>query len=167
MQLHFLPRPDQRRIASPRLSSPRHPQSPQTTNLTRTLPADAALRPHAAVIATAPAVAPSGPGDYHSTLAGAGASRWAPRVRLPGSDAPSRVSIPLRAAPSPRQLVQAMTTASRCKYERMKMERSANQFVTRQLVERALDADGCGPQGEHDAVDPTIDAISRDAIRDD
>ncbi len=97
--------------------------------------------------AVAPAIAPNRPGDYPTTLAGAGAMRWVPRVRLPGSDAPSRTGIPLRTAPSLRQLVQAMTTASRCKYERMKMERSANQFVTRQLVERALDADGCGPRG--------------------
>lgn len=57
-----------------------------------------------------------------------------------------------------------MSTASRCKYERMKMERSANQFVTHQLVERALDADGCGPQAARTAADATIDAISRRAI---
>ena len=57
-----------------------------------------------------------------------------------------------------------MTTASRCQYERMKMERSTTQFVTRQLVERALDADGCGPPTGHGAADTTIDAISRSAI---
>src|SRR5574337_1915134 len=74
MQLHFLPQPDQRRAGSPRPPSPRHPRSAQATNLTRVLPADAALRPHAAVVATAPAIPPSGPGDYHSTLTGAGAS---------------------------------------------------------------------------------------------
>ncbi|WP_250887397.1 MULTISPECIES: hypothetical protein [unclassified Rhodanobacter] len=61
-----------------------------------------------------------------------------------------------------------MTTASRCEYERMKkMERSANQFVTRQLEERALDVDGCGPQPAHTAADATIDAISRRAVSDD
>lgn len=60
-----------------------------------------------------------------------------------------------------------MTTASRCKYERMKMERSANQFVTHQLVERALDADGCGPQAARTAADATIDAISHRAISND
>lgn len=130
----------------------------------------------------APVIAPNGPGDYQAPLTGVGALRWAPRVRLPGAeapshraprvrlpgaDAPSRTGIALPAAPSLRQLVHAMTTASRCKYERMKMERSANEFVTRQLVERALDADGCGPQAEHDAIDPTINAIARRATRGD
>ncbi|EIL98246.1 hypothetical protein RHOFW104T7_15725 [Rhodanobacter thiooxydans] len=167
MQLHLLARPGKRPAASPRSPSPRHPRSAQAANPARTLPADVVPRPHAAMLVVAPAIAPNGSDDYHAALAGAAAVRWAPRVRLPGSDAPSRTGIPLRAAPSLRQLVQAMTTASRCKYERMKMERSANQFVTRQLAERALDADGCGPQGEHDAIDPTIDAISRRATRGD
>lgn len=167
MQLHFLPQPDQGRADSPRPPSPRHPRSAQATSPMRTLPADTALRPHAAVIATAPASAPSGPGDYHATLTSAGAPRWTPHVHLPGSEAPSLTGIPLHAAPSLRQLVQTMTTTSRCKYERMKMERSANQFVTRQLMERALDTDGCGPQGQHDAGEPVIEAISRHTTRDD
>ncbi|WP_447737581.1 hypothetical protein [Rhodanobacter soli] len=47
------------------------------------------------------------------------------------------------------------------------MERSANPFVRRQLVERALDADGCGPQATHTTPDASIDAISRRAISDD
>lgn len=119
------------------------------------------------MVTAAPVIAPNDPGDYQAPLTGAGALRWAPRVRLPGAEAPSRTGIALPAAPSLRQRVHAMTTASRCKYERMKMERSANEFVTRQLVERALDADGCGPQGQHDAVDPAIDAIARRATRSD
>ncbi len=119
------------------------------------------------MVTAAPVIAPNGPGGYQAPLTGVGAFRWASRVRLPGADAPSRTGIALPAAPSLRQWVHAMTTASRCKYERMKMERRASQFVTRQLVERALDADGCGPTGGHDAIDPTIHAIARRATRGD
>jgi hypothetical protein len=63
-----------------------------------------------------------------------------------------------------QELVSTMTTASRCKYERMKMERSTTQFVTRQLMERAPDADGNAPPASHGTVDATFDAISRSAI---
>ena len=59
-----------------------------------------------------------------------------------------------------------MTMASRCKYERMKMG-SANQLATRELVERALDTDGCGPRATDTAADATIDDVSRRAIFDD
>jgi hypothetical protein len=107
---------------------------------------------------------PDRSGDYHAAIAGAGNAPWASRVRLPGSDLPPRAGIQLRTAPSVRQVVHAMTTASRCMYERMKMERSASQFVTRQLVERALGADGCGPQLDHAAAGDAVDAISHRAI---
>lgn len=73
-------------------------------------------------------------------------------------------SFQLHDSPSMRELLRSMTTASRCKYERMKMEKSTTQFVTRQLVERALDADGCGPPTGRSEADATIDAISRAAI---
>jgi len=167
MQLRFLARPGKRRTASLRPPSPQHSRPTPAADPARISPAAAAPRPHAATVTAAPVIAPNAPGDYQAPLTGAGALRWAPRVRLPGAEAPSRTGIALPAAPSLRQLVHAMTTASRCKYERMKMEHSASQFVTRQLVERALDADGCGPQAEHDAIDPTINAIARRATRGD
>lgn len=128
------------------------------------LPPGAATPPHTVVL-TRPASTSGGPDDYRSAVLGT--SQPAPHVNLPGADAPLRTGIQLRTAPSLQQVVRVMTTASRCKYERMKMERSANQFVTRQLVERALDADGCGPQATHATVDATVDAISRRAILDD
>lgn len=88
----------------------------------------------------------------------------ASRVRLQGSDTPSHIGNQLQTGPSLRQVVRAMATASRCKYERMKMEGSANQFVTRQLIERAPGADGCGPPSNHGSANATIDEISRRAI---
>lgn len=163
MQLRFLARPGQRRTASPRPPSPQHSRPTPAADPARISPAAAAPRPHAAMVTAAPVIAPNDPGDYQAPLTGAGALRWAPRVRLPGAEAPSRTGIALPAAPSLRQRVHAMTSASRCKYERMKMEHSASQFVTRQLVERALDADGCGSPAVHDAIDPSIDAIARRA----
>ena len=101
------------------------------------------------------------PGSFHADLRAAQGSR---KVPLPGLDAPSRTGIRLRDRPSMKEVVHAMTVASRCKYSRMKMQRSATQFVTPQLMQRALDADGCGPQLEHTPADATIEAVSREAI---
>jgi hypothetical protein len=57
-----------------------------------------------------------------------------------------------------------MAGASRCKYVRMKMEHSTNQFITAQLMDRALEADGCGPQVPHAVGEHTVEAISHQAI---
>ena len=163
LQLSFVARPTRPRSANP----PSRPAQPRTMHLAKSAAAPRAPGAAAssqAVIATSPANVPERSGDYHAAIAGAGNAPWAPRVRLPGSDMPPRAGIQLRTAPSVRQVVHAMTTASRCMYERMKMERSANQFVTRQLVERALGADGCGPQVDHAAAGDAVDAISRRAI---
>lgn len=126
-----------------------------------------AIAPPAAVstnvVVTAPPPATI-PGDYRSAAFGAQDAPWTPRLRLPGSATAPRTSLQLRDSPSMRELVRTMTTASRCKYERMKMQRSTTQFVTRQLTERALDADGCGPPASHGAADATIEAISRSTL---
>lgn len=163
LQLHFVARLDKPRATNPPPRPPQLRAAPPAKRAAATPPPTVAAPP--ALVASSPP--PDGLGDYRTALAGADSAPWASRVRLPGSDAPPRSAILLRSAPSLRQFVRAMTTASRCKYERMKMERSANQFVTRQLIERALDADGCGPQADHAAADATIEAISRDAIRGD
>jgi hypothetical protein len=162
LHLSFVARPDIPRPASP-------PPRPRRARAAHPAALMAVSLPPRAAIVTPPASVPDSSGDYRSAALGAGLrdAQPPPRVRLPGSDAPPRHGVQLRTAPSLQQVVRVMTTASRCKYERMKMERSANQFVTRQLVERALDADGCGPQAAHTAADATIDAISRRAISDD
>jgi hypothetical protein len=109
---------------------------------------------------------PSSPGDYHSPLLGGpgGITASAPVAHLPGSDTPRAGGILLRDKPTLRQVVRALPGAIRCQYTRMKMEHSANQFVTRQLVERALDLDGCGPHSQHDAAAEAVEAISKRAI---
>lgn len=162
LRLDFVLRRDQPRSPNP---PPRPPQSRaiHSTGPTAAAPPGATATSRA-VLAGLLAQAPGSPGDYHVAIAGTDDTSWAPRVRLPGTDAPPRTGILLRSAPSLRQVVRAMTTASRCKYERMKMARSANQFVTRQLIERALDADGCGPQPDRAAADGAVDTISRRAI---
>ncbi|WP_426687344.1 hypothetical protein [Rhodanobacter ginsengiterrae] len=110
------------------------------------------------------AAAPAG--DYHSPLlSGRTGMAEPPSVsRLPGADATYVRGIVLNEGSSLHQVVRAMTHANRCQYTRMKMGQSPHQFVTRQLMERALEADGCGPQTAHSAADDTVEAISRQAI---
>lgn len=105
------------------------------------------------------------PGNYRSAAFGAQGVRWTPHLcRLSGSETAPRSSLQWRDSPSMGELARSTTTASRCRYERMKMERSTTQFVTRQLMERALDANRCGPPASRGAADTTIEAISRSAI---
>lgn len=60
--------------------------------------------------------------------------------------------------------MRTLATNSRCKYSRMKMARSTNQFVTRQLMERALEADGCGPHSSHAPGDDAIELITQQEL---
>lgn len=151
---------------------------PRRTSPVRKRAVQAARAPQAAPVATpAPevtaeptppaAVAPAPAGDYHSPLLGARtgmtASPSASRL-LPGADVARVRGIVLNDRPSLQQVVRVMTRATRCQYTRMKMERSTHQFVTRQLMEHALEADGCGPQATHTAADDTVEAISQQAI---
>lgn len=105
-------------------------------------------------------------GDYHSPLLGgrarAAVSSTMPRV--PGSDVAGVQGLILQASSSLKQTVRAMTKGNRCKYTRMKMANSANQFITGQLMDRALEADGCGPQVPHTADDRAVEVISHQAI---
>lgn len=105
-------------------------------------------------------------GDYHSPLlSGRDGNGSAPsRRHLPGSDAARVRGITLDTKPSMQQVVRAMTKANRCKYVSMAMARRANQFITGQLMNRALEADGCGPQVPHTGHDETVEAISHQAI---
>lgn len=116
--------------------------------------------------ASAPAAPAAPAGDYHSPFLSARTGMTGSRSvsRLPGADAAYVRGIVLNDRPSLHQVVRAMTHANRCQYTRMKMGQSPNQFVTRQLMERALEADGCGPQTEHSAADDTVEAISHQAI---
>lgn len=162
LQIHFviLPKPSNR-ADSP--SSRRRVPPPHHAAATSAPIVALAAAPIGA--ASIPADIPTRPDDYRS--AALDVSPQNPDVHLPGSTASPRNGIRLRDKPSMRDVVRTMTTASRCKYEHMKMANSATQFVTRQLMERALYADGCGPQAEHSAADSSVDAISRRVIFED
>lgn len=136
--------------------------SPRTTSASITATAaTAAPTPIAATVATQTAT-----GDYHSPLrrGGSGMTVSPTLPRLPGSDAARVQGLTLPASSSVQQVVRAMTKGNRCKYTRMRMAGSANQFVTAQLMDRALEADGCGPQVPHTADDRAVEAISHQAI---
>ncbi|QRP65740.1 hypothetical protein I6J77_17025 [Rhodanobacter sp. FDAARGOS 1247] len=104
--------------------------------------------------------------DYQSPIQSGRSGTGSPptQVRLPGTDIARIRAISLDDKPGLQQVVRRMAGASRCKYVRMKMEHSTNQFVTAQLMDRALEADGCGPQVPHTADDHTVEAISHQAI---
>lgn len=105
-------------------------------------------------------------GDYHSPLLGSRSEMTlSPTIpRLPGNDIARVQGITLQAGPSLRQLVRAMTKGNRCKYTHMKMAGSANQFITAQLMDRMLEADGCGPHTERTSTSDTIDVVTRQLL---
>lgn len=63
-----------------------------------------------------------------------------------------------------KETVWALTHESRCKYTKMKMQRSTTEFITPQLMDHALESDGCGPQGNRTPADAVIEAVSRKAV---
>lgn len=127
--------------------------------------------PATTTAAFAPTVTPVGPpivaGDYRSPLLGNSSSTGMPSTipPLPGSVTSRVPGIVLDKKPSMKQFVRKLAKASRCGYERMKMRGSPNQFITGQLMDRALEADGCGPSSApRTQADDTVDAISHRAI---
>lgn len=60
-----------------------------------------------------------------------------------------------------RNLVRQLTVATRCAAERFQMRGSKTQFVTAQLMNRALEADGCGPHIERTPGSDAVDAVTR------
>lgn len=160
----------------PKLSQPRRPRPlplrpaparPVITKRVRVSEASAIALKTAAQVPVVTRVAPAAvAGDYHSPLLRGGhtAAMGSAISGLPGSDTPHAMGFALDDKPSLQQFVRKLSTTSRCSYEKMKMARSPNQFVTRQLMERALEADGCGPSAPRTAADKTVDAISHRAI---
>lgn len=80
---------------------------------------------------------------------------------LPGGAAPRVGGFRLRVAPSARDLLRQLTVATRCTAEVFKMRDSKTQFITAQLMDRALEADGCGPHTERDSASDMVDAVTR------
>ncbi|WP_457383454.1 hypothetical protein [Rhodanobacter sp. TND4EL1] len=124
-------------------------------------PAEPASTVTAVIVEPATAAA-----DYRSPLLSVRARTGAALTlsRLPGSEEAGVRGIALDTKPSLQQLVRTLTKASRCRYVSMKMAKSHTQFITAQLIDRALEADGCGPQVPHSANDDMVDAISHQAI---
>lgn len=154
------------RAHSPARPMPRRPRQARPASpslaLTTAMPVQAAEPAPAVRLIGASAVAD----DYQSPIQGGRSGTGAPptQVRLPGTDIARIRGISLDDKPGLQQVVRRMAGASRCKYVRMKMEHSTNQFVTAQLMDRALEADGCGPQVPHTADHHTVEAISHQAI---
>lgn len=101
------------------------------------------------------------PGDFRRRLHGA---QRASTVTLPGGTAPRPSSLRLRVAPSARDLVRQLTMATRCTAEGFKMRASKTEFITAQLMDRALEADGCGPHTDHTPTGEVVDAITRQVM---
>lgn len=101
------------------------------------------------------------PGDFHAALRNAQRS---PPSQLPGATGPALVGIHVRTPPSPQVTVRAMTLASRCAATKIKLARSTTEAITPQLMDRLLEAGGCGPQPARTANDALIEAVSHQAI---
>lgn len=59
--------------------------------------------------------------------------------------------------------MRGLVEESRCANEQFQLQNSARQF-TPEMIDHALEADGCGPHLEHAAADAAIDSISHQAI---
>jgi hypothetical protein len=97
-------------------------------------------------------------GDFRRRLQNAQRVRAVP---LPGSAAPRVGGLRVRVRPSARDLVRQLTVATRCTAEGFKMRDSKTQFITAQLMDRALEADGCGPHTGRDPASDVVDAVTR------
>lgn len=129
------PPPRQQRSHPPRVSAP------IPVNQAKPIASAAPLRLEPASPDAAPAALVYQHGDFFSRLQRA---QKPTQLRLPGSDAPIVAGISLQAQSSPKQLVRALSVSTRCAAERYKMSTRKNEFITAQLRDRALEADGCG-----------------------
>lgn len=156
------------KVAKPRRANPLPVRPLKIKPVTRRASFATSVTSKAAEVAPTTTVAvepPAVAGDYHSPLlSGEGRAAGLSVPRVPGSDAARVQGISLDHKPSLRDTVRELTKANRCGYERMKMQRSTNQFVTTQLMNRALEADGCGPGAPRTQADETADAISHRVI---
>jgi|GEM_PF-2446600 len=101
------------------------------------------------------------PGDFQTALQDA---QRTIAEHIPGAAVPLIGGIRLQDRSSIKGAVHVVTEYIRCTDKQLEMQNGPDQFSTLQLMDRALEADGCGPHLEHTAADATIDAISRRAI---
>ena len=95
------------------------------------------------------------PGDFRTRLQDAQRTRAVP---LPGAATPRVGGFGLRMAPSVQDLVRQLAVGTRCTAMRFDMQK---KVITAQLMDRLLEADGCGPHAEHTPTSDAVDAVTR------
>jgi hypothetical protein len=128
------------------------------TRLTDSTPATAADRAVAAVPQTASDLYRSyGPSDFRSALQNAQRSKT---DHIPGVGSPLIGDIQLQARSSIKGATLAVVEYIRCTDKQLEMENGRDQFSTPQLMDRALQLDGCGPHLEHPDADAAADEVA-------
>lgn len=95
------------------------------------------------------------PGDFRARLRDAQRSRAVP---LPGAATARVGGFRLQVTPSVQDLVQQLALGTRCTAMRFDIQKKA---VTAQLMDRLLEADGCGPHAERTPDSDAVDAVTR------
>lgn len=97
-------------------------------------------------------------GDFRARLQDAQRARVVP---LPGAATQRLGGLRLRGTPSVQKLVRQLAVSTRCTAMRFDMQKSKTQFITAQLMDRMLEADGCGPHAERTPASEAADALTR------
>jgi hypothetical protein len=102
-----------------------------------------------------------GPSDFRSALQNA---QRAKADQIPGVATPLIGGIQLEARSNIKGAVHAVSEYIRCTDKQLEMENGRDQLSTPQLVDRALQLDGCGPHSEHPQADAAVDEIAHRVI---
>jgi hypothetical protein len=100
------------------------------------------------------------PGDFQSALQNAQRTK---ADHIPGTTTPLIGGIRLQASSSTKAAVHGLVEENRCANMQFQLQNSAHQF-TPEMIDHALEVEGCGPHLERTAADATIDAIAHQAI---
>jgi hypothetical protein len=82
---------------------------------------------------------------------------------IPSAITPRIGGIQLQAGSSIKRTFHSIVESNRCTNMQFELQNSTHQF-TPEMIDHALEIEGCGPHLEHAAVDATIDAISHHAV---
>jgi hypothetical protein len=101
------------------------------------------------------------PGNFQAALQNAQRTK---ADQIPGVVTPLIGGIQLQARSNIKGAVHAVTEYIRCTDKQLEMENGRDQFSTPQLMDRALQLDGCGPHSEHPEADAAVDEIAHRVI---
>jgi hypothetical protein len=101
------------------------------------------------------------PGDFQTALQNAQRTM---ADHIPGVATPLIGGVQLQARSSIKAGVHAVTEYIRCTDKQLEMENGRDQFSTPQLMDRALQLDGCGPHREDPDADAAVDEVAHRAI---